>query len=694
MYNFYVAKNGCDCNPGTSEKPFATIEKATEAIRELKVKGLDQPVTVTVREGDYRDTKITLDERDSGTPECPITYLAEGRVLINGGITIDPADFGPLNDEEKSRLHGDAVEKVVKLDLKKYGLTKDDWGEMCAVGSHSIAKRYDDIVTGLMASELFVNSSRMDLARYPNEGFLYTEEPIFSGIDHDYDGNKLPHAEWAKLRNPIGDIRRIDKGTAEHTKMWKTLDNVWTFGYPQFGWADETSPVLEINAEERTMKTKVVSSMGLREDAPYYFYNVFEELDIPGEWYFDRDNGIVYLYPPKPIMECEIFMSIRSDTLVSITNASDITLRGFTITSTRGNGVVITGDRCMVDSCEIKNIAGHALRMEGVHCSIINNHVHHIGMSGVTLRGGEREELVSAENVIINNHVHHIGEIGKTYMGGLSLHGVGGLVAHNCIHDTAHVAASASGNYTVFEYNEIYNACLHCDDSGSFYVGGDLTNCGNTIRYNYFHDLHSEAKTQHIGIFGVYIDDNNGPYDIYGNVFHRCQCALLLHGGHRMRFENNLIIDACPRSQFSMRIHKFGYWKNLIKGEDENTGGGQWVWFNKSPWKTPIWREAFPYLGEIFEMDPETEGCCPHKDMINNNFIINHRKIDINFDFFHDGWGNRLMNNMQFSDRKFVGIPEGDELDLSAARFDEILPDFERIPFDEMGLLDEPYVRK
>lgn len=116
MYRFYVEKNGCDCNSGTSDKPFQTIEKAQEAVRHIISAGLDAPVKVTVREGEYRTDGITFGAADSGTKECPITYEAEGKVVINGGITMQASDFVSLNEEEKARLHGAASEKVVKAD--------------------------------------------------------------------------------------------------------------------------------------------------------------------------------------------------------------------------------------------------------------------------------------------------------------------------------------------------------------------------------------------------------------------------------------------------------------------------------------------------------------------------------------------------------------------------------------------------
>ena len=38
------------------------------------------------------------------------------------------------------------------------------------------------------------------------------------------------------------------------------------------------------------------SSYGFREGYPFYFFNVLEELDQPGEWYLDRAAGLIYLF--------------------------------------------------------------------------------------------------------------------------------------------------------------------------------------------------------------------------------------------------------------------------------------------------------------------------------------------------------------------------------------------------------------
>ena len=71
--DFDVATGGSDDNPGTKEKPFATLSKARDAVRELK--GTTQgPVWVLVRGGTYYlGEPLVFGPEDSGTAEGPVT---------------------------------------------------------------------------------------------------------------------------------------------------------------------------------------------------------------------------------------------------------------------------------------------------------------------------------------------------------------------------------------------------------------------------------------------------------------------------------------------------------------------------------------------------------------------------------------------------------------------------------------------
>ena len=49
------------------------------------------------------------------------------------------------------------------------------------------------------------------------------------------------------------------------------------------------------------MTSEKPSNWGVQYDRGnnYYFLNVFEEIDVPGEWWIDKKTGLLYIYPPK-----------------------------------------------------------------------------------------------------------------------------------------------------------------------------------------------------------------------------------------------------------------------------------------------------------------------------------------------------------------------------------------------------------
>ena len=88
--DFYVAQRGSDSNPGTKAKPFATLQRARDAIRGARRSG-PLPIggiSVWVRAGNYPlSHTLKLTAEDSGTPEAPIVYRAypSEEVRLTGG---------------------------------------------------------------------------------------------------------------------------------------------------------------------------------------------------------------------------------------------------------------------------------------------------------------------------------------------------------------------------------------------------------------------------------------------------------------------------------------------------------------------------------------------------------------------------------------------------------------------------------
>lgn len=193
----HVSKNG----------GIKTITEAQAIAREIG------GATVIVEAGVYRES-LEFDSRDSGT-----TYIGEGATLT-GGLEIPYADTKDIPDEIKARLSPDAAENVRAIDLTEHGFTKGDWGEVYPIGAYHTADKYDDAKLGVNL-EVFSGGCRMNLARYPNEGYIKIDDVLDIGDVWEYPEQNYFY-DWINRRNHRGGTYLVDKKTNERIKNWKT----------------------------------------------------------------------------------------------------------------------------------------------------------------------------------------------------------------------------------------------------------------------------------------------------------------------------------------------------------------------------------------------------------------------------------------------------------------------------------------
>jgi len=87
--DFVVAPGGSDDNPGSAEKPFATLHKARDAVRSLKKDGMTRDVTVLIRAGEYvLDEPVVFGPADAGSDGFRVIYKADavGSARFVGGL--------------------------------------------------------------------------------------------------------------------------------------------------------------------------------------------------------------------------------------------------------------------------------------------------------------------------------------------------------------------------------------------------------------------------------------------------------------------------------------------------------------------------------------------------------------------------------------------------------------------------------
>ena len=692
--DYYVSTKGNDENSGTKDSPFLTIEKAVEAVRNTDKSG-KKGITVCIEGGEYRVSSLELTKEDSGTEECPVTYCSyNGEVVINGGITLDSADFKNVKNypEIAERLSADAQENVMVVDLTKapYSLTSDDWGKIYAIGSYHTADNYDGDYTGPLYCELFVDDIRQTVARYPDNGYLYTEEVVKTGLGKESDGALTEVKDWYEIRNPDPDIYKVNPELAKKISGWKNLEDVWMFGYWKYDWADASTPIGTFDKDARELSPRFVSLYGTKTDAPYYFFNVLEELSSPEEWYLDREKGLLCMWEPENKDNAEIILSLSLNPVVN-SEADYITLDGLTVKGTRSDGVVIAGNNNTVQNCLIKNVAGNALVMNGSNNLAYNNEITRTGKGGIIISGGDTETLTPGNSKADNNYIHDWSEIYQTYQPAVTLEGVENICSHNEMANSPHEAITYKGNNHIIEYNLIHDVCLLSDDAGAIYSGRSWVWYGNVVRYNCIYNVGSENHRPD----GIYLDDAVSGQKIYGNLLINIPSNSIHVGGGRDNvITNNIIVNPGNNAlRFDDRAREGalenGWFTHAYVGS-----GDMWEALYNSPWKSEIWQNAFPEYKNCTDdiSKSDSPDYIPNPASIFKNNIIINKNMGYG-DVYSSVWkfsdiSENAIYNVGKCDEIFVDIDNGNYNIKDIDEIRKVAPDFKEIPLDKIGRLN------
>lgn len=550
--DLHVSPMGSDANRGSQAQPFATLERARDAVRELKAAG-NLPkgeFTVWLHGGDYRRTNaLELTAADSGTPTGPVVWQAwrDERVRLIGGIALPPLNTDRwqmvADAATQRRLEESARPHIRQLNLRALGIT--DFGEMKSRGFGR--------GTATAHCELFFAGRPMTLARWPNEGQFehLAGFPADSGKNDDHGGN-------------IGDLPGGFLYAGDRPNRWQDVSDLWVHGYWAWDWANSYERVAELDRERRFIRTAPPHGLyGFRKGQRFYFLNVLEELDQPGEWFLDRKAGTLYFWPPDGPTSAEVTLSLLDRPLLKLTDAAHVTFRGLILEATRGNGVEIRGGTSnLIAGCIVRNIGNSGVVIEGgfghgvASCDLFDT-----GDGGVSLTGGDRQTLQPGGHFVENSHFQRQGRWSKCYVPAIAMTGVGLRASHNLIHDHPHCAILFWGNDHLMEFNDIHHIALETGDVGAIYTGRDYSFRGNRIRHNYIHETGGVG----MGSMGVYMDDCVSGTEVFGNVFYKVHWAMFIGGGRDHRVENNLFVDCDPAVRADARgLDKSPVWRGMV----------------------------------------------------------------------------------------------------------------------------------
>jgi len=548
--DFFVSPHGNDAwsgrlsDPSTTDGPFATLERARDAIRALRrTQRLQIPVRVTIRSGTYYlDSPLKFGPEDSGTEQAPVVYSAAAgeKVVLSGGRRLENGRWGEVN--------GRKVWVVNIADVKA-----GTW-------------RF---------RQLFVNGERRPRTRLPKQG--------------EYRIKSLPGYTGDFLRSPT---KQFVYAPGDIVPTWRNLRDVEIVGITR--WIDNRLLIESVSEQTRTVTFDRPSLFALLSGSKpglYWVENVFEALDTPGQWYLDCPRGVLYYLslPGEEMPSAEIIAPRLPQVVrvVGLAGASvhDLHFEGLIFAHTEWQppadyasslqaGIDVPGallfdyaERCAVTDGGIEHIGNYGVEVN-VGCAdieIAHNHITDIGAGGIrighffswetddsgqlTERGLQRKAAMpqgphSHRITVADNEIAHCGRFTPEAVGVFVGDNANNKIIHNHIYDLFYSGISvgsvqdfgpsqAMGNS--IEYNHVHDVGQGMlSDLAGIYT---CSTPGSRIAYNIVHDV----VRREYGGWGIYTDEGSHDLLIQKNLVYRCQDgALFAHHNHNITAENNI----------------------------------------------------------------------------------------------------------------------------------------------------------
>ncbi|MEV0615334.1 right-handed parallel beta-helix repeat-containing protein [Nonomuraea sp. NPDC050404] len=566
----YVAKNGDDNAAGTIKAPFATIERARDALAGKTSRR--SPGTVYIREGVYQTAK-TIEV--TGERQSYVIYAAYPgeQVELAGVTTLSPDKFRKLSEvpadeakwSSKSRVSAAAAPNVHVYDLGAEGIP-----------TGSLNKNGFNWKPQPFAPALITDDATQTLAQYPNadaklgrDHLTVKEAPkgardYFS--DKTPDGTTMPYEEMLRLPGPVYSIKDQEiaaryatwakaTGTTE-TDHTKQETDGWLAGYFGNNYANDRVRIDSVG--ENDVRTSY-PTMYVATDkwTSFVAQNVLSELDAEGEYYIDRhqDHNTLYYYPPGGTVEGkEISLTSFDAPFFQLENVRNVTLKGLKLNGTTGTGVrLLDAESSAIDGLEILNVSMDAVAIgeandaitaiaeyrtsRGGHRNrVINSRLHDLGGGGVFTAGGDRDSLERGDHVVEHNEIYDFSKL-ATYTPAGYMYGVGNTFRYNHVHDAPHMAIQIMGNDMEISHNRFERLVTHASDQGVIYAGRDYTYLNNVVSHNLFRDIGADGNQ------AIYMDDGMSGMVVRHNFFDNVQHGLFYQSGHSNVAADNVFKD-------------------------------------------------------------------------------------------------------------------------------------------------------
>lgn len=701
----FVSAVGDDSGDGSEEEPLRTLEKAIDVANEMR-EDSDKLIEILLREGTYSVTntiKIINSQKDD--PLLKISAYQDEKVTINAGVDI-PLSAMSIADSDFTNAIIDKPNagSVLQYNLKDAQI--EDLGEISLRG-HLISDEKE------AQAELSLNGEVQKLAGWPNGEY--------TGLIKPTDSNEYGKRTKSGIANGCSFQVNYDRPS-----QWSKPEQTWLSGTIGPNYEFDYYPVSRFDSEEK----RVYLSRGALEKyytEPYYrFENVPEELDEPGEYYIDRQSGMLYFYPPEDAPKDSVLTITMStptldvsgkapNSMFRIENSKNIVFENLIFKG--GRGSAITGknnSNIQFINCEINSFGENGIRFDAsTDIKISDCKIHDVGQDGILFVSCGNYKTLSPSNIVVsNNDIYNFARLERSYKTGIDFgyRCVGATAANNHIHNGPHAGMIFYGVNNDIYGNEFDNLVTEFSDMDALYCNNSNYpwERGNKIHNNYFHDIgKSSMNGRHqINVRAIRTDNRGCGLNIYENLFYNIGgngngnngIGAITAEGTRNRIFNNLFVD-CNEAYFNTLQYKeietaddgTLYPDTIINSsgvEVANTINGAKVADLKKQMENylPVYGKQFPELYNYFYEHPNMSKTNEFK----NNMIINIAIPLSNFNGTQneEGFrGSQMLtaasgNYVSTSDPGFVSYDNGNlELSSSATLLVEGLPKFEMSSF-------------
>ncbi|MBM7565792.1 S-layer homology domain-containing protein [Paenibacillus sacheonensis] len=600
----YVSPDGSDTNDGSIGSPFHTLQKAKDAVRAYMANEMVPAggITVYLRGGEYViASTVDFEAADSGTADKPVTYKAyDGEnVIFSGAQTIPGSAFAPVTDPSvKARLYPNVADGVMQVDLNALGIPSSQWG--------SIRRASPNTLDDPDSTQMYVDDMRQTLSQWPNQGY----------------------AETGKITAPQGSAGATfsyadSQLIPETADRWAQADQAWASGYWYWDWFNDSMPVTA-NTSDRTLTLGSTSDYGVARDKRFYVFNLLEEIDKPGEWFLDRDTGILYYYPTTDdLAASHIQLATLDKNMILVNGANYLSFEGLTFEATSAAAFTIrNADHVVVAGSTFRNLGGKVADMKGTtNSGFTGNDIYDLSKGGIYIdSSGDKANLTASGDYVTNNYFSRFNLVSRTYTPAISVKtgAVGARVANNVIHDGPHAGLLVGGANNVFENNELYDLVSESDDAGAIYGGRNWTDVNLTFRNNLMHDITGLAGKN--SAYGIYFDDNMGGEVIQSNMFYNVKTPVFGHGSWGNRIDSNVFVNSATP------ISIINY--NWNQGNQDQMVGQ----YDAIGQDNPAWNAAYPWWSArgdaINALNPRGVGRSDEMNSAKDNVVTNNVSYD------------------------------------------------------------------